>query len=130
MRKRFICFTAVLFLVSSTELHELVRLPLLVSHFIHHRHSSQSLNLAGFIHLHYRVNHPADNDDGEDRQLPFKSLNDGLKAEFTNTIFPGALTENISIPVVQPAAYCPEGIPLHRAYGVFHPPRIATGITV
>lgn len=130
MRRRFIYFTAVLFLVSSTELHELVRLPLLVSHFLQHRHSSQSLNLTGFIQLHYQGDHPDDNDDGEDRQLPFKSIHDGLKAEFTNNIFPGQLTESIGIPVVQPAAYCPAGIPLHRAYGVFHPPRSATGISV
>lgn len=129
MRRYFIYYTAIFFLFSSTELHELVRLPLLITHYFHHSHSNREMGLTGFIRLHYTGEHPADQDDGEDRQLPFKTQNDGLKPEITNTIFPGPLTAICIIPAEQPSSFYPEGIPLHRAYCIFHPPRSAAAHT-
>lgn len=114
---------AFIFLLSSTELHEVMRLPQLVIHYIHHHRLDPSLDLARFIHLHYRYNHPADNDERDDQQLPFKSGADILKTDLTNTILPVPLTTHIFIPEIRLYCYCPEGVPRHRTNAVFRPPR-------
>lgn len=124
MRRQVFLITAILFLVSSTELHELVRLPRLVVHYIHHHSEDGSLSLAGFLQLHYRSDHPDDQDDNEDRQLPFKSGPDILTTDLTAVVPLPAYPRHSSPVVTSKTGYCPEGIPLHRAYSVFRPPRL------
>lgn len=60
------------YLISTTELHQLVKLPLLVEHFIQHKKQNEGLSLWGFLCMHY-ANEDDSTDDNEDRKLPFKS---------------------------------------------------------
>ena len=59
-------------LLSSSELFELVKFPVLVHHFLEHKGQNSNLTFVNFIYLHYAKNGGIDTDD-DDRKLPFKS---------------------------------------------------------
>ena len=123
MQRKITFITAFLFLISSTELHELARLPQLVAHFCHHQAEDPSLSLSGFLKLHYQDNHPDDKDDNEDRQLPFKSGYDIVHIDVTTVNFREAETTLYIPENSKSKTFCPEGVPSHRAFSIFHPPR-------
>ena len=60
------------YLFSSTELNQLLKLPLLYEHFQEHHEEDNSLSMIDFIVMHYS-NNDVDNTDQEDMKLPFKS---------------------------------------------------------
>ena len=72
-------------LFSQTELHQLLKLPVLLHHFFEHKNDSQNITLSQFIFLHYFNNHPIDGDHEQDMQLPFKT-SDCLLAITSNEI--------------------------------------------
>jgi hypothetical protein len=70
-------FSAILLLsvtlLSQTELHQLLKLPVLVQHFIEHRAENKDISVTGFIILHYFSGNTKDKDYERDMQLPFKT---------------------------------------------------------
>ncbi|HYK75793.1 MAG TPA: hypothetical protein VEV16_02360 [Daejeonella sp.] len=62
-----------IFLISTTELYQLLKFPLLVEHFIEHKEQNQGLSLGGFLLMHYFNGDVKDADYDKDMQLPFKS---------------------------------------------------------
>jgi hypothetical protein len=58
-------------LTSNTEFHQLMKLPVLVQHFIHHKALDHSLSFADFIFIHYSDS--LESNDQEHHELPFKS---------------------------------------------------------
>ena len=74
MRSILFIFLGSIFLNCATELHQLFKLPFLLAHYHHHRGEDKSLTLYAFFKLHYSGDHPTDNDDTEDTELPFKSV--------------------------------------------------------
>ena len=124
MKRYIIIISAILFLTGATELHQLLRIPVLVEHYFHHRSEDQSLTLVGFLKLHYSNNHPDDRDDNDDNKLPFKSQATISHIDTSvpvtgetniNTVF--YLLEKVKI-------NHPEGIPTHITFSIFHPPRL------
>lgn len=69
--------SAILFLsimlFSQTELHQILKLPVLVQHYFEHKAENKNITLAGFIVLHYFSGNPVDDDYARDMQLPFKT---------------------------------------------------------
>lgn len=61
------------YLISSTELRQLLKFPLLMEHYAEHRQQDHSLSLLGFLAMHYNDKDIIDLDYGKDQQLPFKS---------------------------------------------------------
>jgi hypothetical protein len=61
------------YLCSYTELKELLKLPLLFTHYTEHSSHDQNLSFADFLSMHYHHEHDNDGDDADDRSLPFKS---------------------------------------------------------
>jgi len=125
MQRALLIITTLLFLNSSTELHQLFRLPMLVQHYHQHRQQDPSLSLFGFLKIHYSNDHPGDNDDNDDRQLPFKS-----DENFNHTDNPVVLKKEMPARLVimlkrQPARYDAENIPDDKGHSIFHPPRQA-----
>ena len=123
VKKIFALMLGVLILNSATEIHQLFKLPFLIQHYLHHRNEDSSMSIVNFLKIHYSDGqHPNDNDDNEDNELPFKSVGD---------------VSHIDIPVLEkritaysniyqrekPISYYPEGIPAHRSFSIFHPPR-------
>ena len=52
---------------------QLVKLPILVEHFIEHKKTNQSLSLWQFLDMHYAHGDVMDADYDQDMKLPFKS---------------------------------------------------------
>ena len=63
-----LCFC---YLASTTEFHEVFKLPALVSHYFDHHRENPELGILNFLKLHYSSG--SDSNDQEDQKLPFKS---------------------------------------------------------
>ncbi|RTL60890.1 MAG: hypothetical protein EKK37_01690 [Sphingobacteriales bacterium] len=70
---------AILFLFvlisSNSELHQLLKIPALISHFIEHKKADHSISFIAFLKLHYKETREIDKDHDRDMQLPFKADN-------------------------------------------------------
>ncbi len=111
------------FLLSSTELHQFMKLPVLLKHFQVHKKQDKSLSLLDFLVLHYSQDHPIDNDDSDDNQLPFKNFEAINHVDITIIPFRYETEELLSIiPQIIRSSH-PEGEPCGRSYAVFHPPQ-------
>lgn len=73
--KRIIALTFLsMYLISTTELHQFLKLPVLVEHFSEHKQKDTSLTLWKFLCIHYANNSVKDADYDKDSKLPFKTL--------------------------------------------------------
>jgi hypothetical protein len=70
MRKLGFNFLIIVFLVSNTQLVQLLKLPTLFFHFFEHRAENNQISFLLFLNNHYAHAHN-DNDDNRDKQLPF-----------------------------------------------------------
>ncbi len=95
-------FSAILLLsvtlFTQTELHQLLKLPVLVQHFIEHRAENKNISIADFIILHYFNGNPKDKDYERDMQLPFKTTD--FTALVTFAIIPSQ-----PVSVLQPVVF-------------------------
>ena len=73
MKNSVSIFLLVLYLLGTTELHELLRLPLLVEHFMEHRRADNQMSFFDFMNLHYAQGVVQDEDYEKDKRLPFKT---------------------------------------------------------
>jgi len=56
----------------TTNLCQLVKLPMLYTHFQEHRQRNHNCDISSFLSMHYWGQDLDDNDDDRDMQLPFK----------------------------------------------------------
>jgi hypothetical protein len=61
-----------LYLASATETYQLLKMPLLVQHFIKHKADNPETTLFAFLEMHYAQPQTYDDDWQQDMQLPFK----------------------------------------------------------
>lgn len=61
-------------MISSTELSQLLRIPLLIEHFIEHNQEGNKLSISQFFHMHYFEKQHMDADYDKDMRLPFKTI--------------------------------------------------------
>jgi len=66
------------YLLSTTQLHELLKLPVLVEHFIEHKQQDPKMNFLEFLCMHYAHGNVRDADYDKDMRLPFKSCNSNI----------------------------------------------------
>lgn len=124
--KRYIFIVAtILFLGSSTELHELARIPALLKHYTSHLSEDPSLSLLDFLKLHYTGNHPNDNDESEDQGLPFKSGENIIHPDIPLVKITGSDDNPVNYFTGKAITCHPEGALLQRSVSIFHPPRLA-----
>jgi len=72
--KKFIAILFVaIYLISATEVKQLLKLPILVHHFFEHKHLASDLTLTDFLYMHYVAHHVDDSDYDKDKRLPFKT---------------------------------------------------------
>lgn len=74
MKKRITFTILVLYLFSTTEFREILKLPVLFQHFSEHKQLDQNLSFSGFVYDHYNSVPHTDNDQERDDQLPFKTI--------------------------------------------------------
>jgi len=72
MRRATAVFLLLFYLLSNTELHEIVRLPLLFEHFAEHKQKNKDVSFFVFIVLYYFGNDSRGSDYQLHQQLPFK----------------------------------------------------------
>src|SRR3954462_3822335 len=75
MRSKIIMGLLLAYLVSSTEVHELLRLPLLVKHYQEHKQQVADITFWEFLVMHYETDVPHDD---QDMRLPFKTCHQTL----------------------------------------------------
>ena len=61
------------YLYSTTEFNQLLKLSFLVEHFIEHKEENQSLSFLDFLKMHYLLDSTKHADKEKDMKLPFKS---------------------------------------------------------
>jgi|YelNatPaOPRAMG01_1025707.scaffolds.fasta_scaffold01282_10 hypothetical protein len=62
-----------IFLFGSTEAYQLLKLPLLMEHYLQHRSENPEISFISFLKLHYNKKLIIDDDWQQDQQLPFKT---------------------------------------------------------
>ncbi len=82
VKKMFAILFLITYMLSTTELIQLLKLPVLVEHFAEHKAQSPDITFIEFITLHYKGdhldNHPEDDDYDQDKKLPFITHNNVL----------------------------------------------------
>jgi hypothetical protein len=72
--KRFAVFFLILsYILGSTPLSQVFRLPSLLEHYSQHKAVAQDLDVPGFLYLHYVTDDQDPDDDEQEKKLPFKS---------------------------------------------------------
>lgn len=122
MRKPAVIFLLLLF-ASTTEVGQLLKLPLLISHFMDH-YNEEGQSVYAFLHEHYVHHHGANTDKDEDDRLPFKTTN--IQQTSFTYLLPCAGTidepeQSVhEIKIALPSAF----LSFDYLKDIFHPPRI------
>ena len=123
VKKTFALMLGVLILNSATEMHQLLKFPFLMQHYLHHRNVDSSMSIVDFLKIHYSDGqHPNNNDDSDDNELPFKSIGDIFHIDIP-VLEKRTTAYSIIYQREKAISYYPEGIPAHRSFSIFHPPR-------
>ncbi len=94
MRKATAIFFLSLFLLSYTELGQLLKLPMIVTHYLEHKKWEPEVSFLAYFQMHYFTDDHNEGDDAKDNQLPFKEHND---CQTNSTITFAFHTDDISI---------------------------------
>ncbi|MEO6289816.1 MAG: hypothetical protein ABIO76_07850 [Ginsengibacter sp.] len=91
MKKITAIFFFAVYLFSTTEAHQLLKLPLIFEHFSDHEKADNKITFLEFLDLHYMHGSPKDGGYARDMQLPFKTSSDcifGMMSFFTPLLTP------------------------------------------
>lgn len=108
MKKMFAIFFLSAYLISTTELSQLLKLPVLVEHFIIHKQKNPKISVICFLVLHYNnhlKNHPHDDDYEQDQNFPFLAHTDVLTFFFVYT--PPYFEIKVKFPLSRESAVLP-----------------------
>lgn len=87
------------YLLATTELNQLLKLPILVGHYLDHQANAKNLSIYQFLYIHYAKGDVKDADYEQDMKLPFKVNNNFLfqtSVIVPPLIFDGTLSKNLS----------------------------------
>lgn len=82
------------YLLAFTPFREVLKLPVLLSHYTEHRAADPDLSFLSFFSMHYLHGSPKDADYERDMQLPFKKMTNPSVAVFVVTPVPLAIPEH------------------------------------
>jgi hypothetical protein len=80
LKKRIAIFFFSLYLFSTTEARQLLKLPIVFKHFQEHKKENKDITFLAFLDMHYMHGSPVDDDYDRDMQLPFKTMGDCLSS--------------------------------------------------
>lgn len=114
------------FLLSTTELHQLLKLPVVFEHLAEHRKENKSISFLQFLDMHYMHGSPRDKDYSEDMKLPFKTA-DNCASMVSPVVIPGVthVFESLVVSIPEKKNHIPKGelIPSSYLSCVWQPPR-------
>ncbi len=73
MKSSFAILLLSIYLITATQLNQLLKLPKLVEHYFEHKALNSNLSLSQFFSIHYTHGDVMDDDYEEDMKLPFKT---------------------------------------------------------
>ncbi|MES2268550.1 MAG: hypothetical protein V4520_17425 [Bacteroidota bacterium] len=73
MKKSIAILLITVYLFSTTELHQLLKFPMVFIHFAEHKKENKNISFLQFLDMHYMHGSPKDKDYKEDMKLPFKT---------------------------------------------------------
>lgn len=76
LKKLTAIFFFAAYLLSATEAHQLLKLPVVFQHFAEHQQENRNISFLQFLDMHYMHGSPMDKDHDRDMQLPFKATGD------------------------------------------------------
>jgi hypothetical protein len=125
VKKRAAYIFLAIYLIGATELHQLLKLPLLLEHYKEHKLDNGNLSLVSFIYQHYVGDDGNANDDQKDQNLPFKSAHFQMQNTVVFSVFKYELPK-IMVPQKQ------AGWPVIQSYSLssivldalFRPPKV------
>jgi hypothetical protein len=121
MRKTIAIALLILF-ASTNEVGQILKLPLLISHYIDHC-NEEGQSIYAFIHEHYVHHHGANTDQDEDNQLPFKTTT-VQQASVTYLLPALEMMNKPVVPASEKKLILPSAFILaNYLKDIFHPPR-------
>ncbi|WP_109699449.1 hypothetical protein [Chitinophaga deserti] len=97
MKKIIALILFAVYLISSTELRELAKLPVLIQHFNEHRELNHLITFTEYLTDHYNNLPHTDNDEERDNQLPFKRVDSNV---MFSPVIPATGTVELRKPVI------------------------------
>lgn len=97
MKKITAIFFLSIYLFSTTEAHQLLKIPVIFQHFKEHKKEDKGITFLKFLDMHYMHGSPVDDDYDRDMQLPFKTSLDCI-----SVISPGFVPVSLEIPLAKP----------------------------
>ncbi len=85
-----------MYLFSTTELHQLLKMPMLAQHFQEHKERNTELTFVDFLYMHYSQPDDHDADSDKDQKLPFKTHDNCISFLTAVYIAPAPIHEFIS----------------------------------
>jgi hypothetical protein len=73
VKKAISIFFMCIYMLSFSELHQFLRIPVLVQHFVEHQKQNPDISLLAYLELHYVHQYLHDDDYQRDNQLPFRA---------------------------------------------------------
>lgn len=125
MRKILSILFISLYIIGGTELGQLLKLPLLVQHYMKHKVCDDSITFLDFLDEHYGHGNVMDGDYEEDMKLPFKKTeSDFTQVQHVNLCsselrMPGVVEMYFEKPVMVFHCY----LPLMYLDAIWQPPR-------
>lgn len=127
MRRGLAAILLTVFMLSHTELHQFLKLPVLFEHFREHRQEDPNLGFLAFLRMHYEKI-VVDDDYKRDQQLPFRDADCGMIMALATDIPP----QTIRIDKQQPGEF-PQSFTVRRENvythlylnDIFQPPRLS-----
>jgi hypothetical protein len=83
--------------MATTELYQLLKLPILIEHFMEHQEQNKNITLIEFLCLHYANGDVRDADYEKDMKLPFKTHSNNCSANIIAVV--ANATIKINFPV-------------------------------
>ncbi|MCW3467278.1 hypothetical protein [Chitinophaga nivalis] len=74
MRKKGVYILLLLFVLHNAAFNQLLKIPLLFSHFLYHQQLNRDISVTEFLCMHYWGEDMDDNDEEQDNKLPFKQV--------------------------------------------------------
>lgn len=114
-----------IYILGSTNACQLLKLPLLITHYIKHKAESPYMDFRSFVKMHYIDPQPLDDDYAQDMQLPFKTTPDTF-LQNRPSIEPVVLLLSIKAPVIPLPQQLIVNDHIHPSplvYSIFQPPK-------
>jgi len=116
-----------MYLFSTTDLSQFIKLPVLAQHFFEHRDQDKEISIWKFLYLHYANDHGEDADHHRDMQLPFKSPDNCITTVFSHFLPSQKIVVKASVQFIGKKDFAPRQSILYSTFipNIWQPPRVS-----